>query len=101
MRRQSIGEDFKDTEDLDGVFSGLLQSKSGVNEWPFNGFINEYDGATWQYARTKAGAQGEAAASTARSGETKVGSGATGQKDAAQTALVSAKSPQGRRSRRW
>src|SRR5437016_9630988 len=75
-----INGDFKDTEDLDGVFSGLLQSKSGVNEWPFNGFINEYDGATWQYARTKVGAQGEAAAATARSGETKVSTGADGTK---------------------
>ena len=40
-----INEDFKDTEELDGVFSGLLQSKGGINEWPFNGFINQYDGA--------------------------------------------------------
>ncbi len=45
-----INEDFKDTEDLDGVFSGLMQSKGGVAEWPFNGFTNQYDGATWQYA---------------------------------------------------
>src|SRR2546422_8080549 len=75
-----INEDFKDTEDLDGVFSGLLQSKSGVKEWPFNGFINEYDGATWQYARTKVGAQGEAAAATARSGETIVSTGPEGRK---------------------
>src|SRR5437016_5659010 len=90
-----INDDFKDTEDLDGVFSGLLQSKSGVNEWPFNGFINEYDGATWQYARTKVGAQGEAAAATARSGETKVSTVATGQKDTPQTAQAAAKSPQG------
>ena len=67
-----IGEDFKDTEELDGVFSGLMESKGGVNEWPFNGFINQYDGATWQYARTKVGAQGEAAAATAQSGETHV-----------------------------
>src|SRR5246127_5651282 len=71
-----ISDDFKDTEDLDGVFSGLLQSKSGVNEWPFNGFINEYNSGTWQYARTKVGAQGEAAAATAQSGETKVSRGA-------------------------
>ncbi len=53
-----INEDFKDTEELNGVFSGLLQSKGGVNEWPFNGFINQYDGASWQYAGTKAGEQG-------------------------------------------
>jgi len=40
-----------------------------VKEWPFNGFINQYDGATWQYARTKIGDQGRTA-NTAQSGET-------------------------------
>jgi formate dehydrogenase major subunit len=74
-----INEDFKDTEELDGVFSGLLQSAGGVNEWPFNGFINQYDGATWQYAGTTAGEQGRAA-STAQSGEAIVSSGAEGTK---------------------
>ena len=72
-----IDEDFKDTEELDGVFSGLLQSTGGVDEWPFNGFINRYDGATWQYAGTKAGEQGRAA-STAQSGEAIVSSGPEG-----------------------
>ena len=51
-----INDDFKDTEDLDGVFSGLAPAKGGVPEWPFNGAINQYDGATWQYAREKVGA---------------------------------------------
>src|SRR5918995_1830063 len=74
-----INEDFKDTEDLNGVFSGLMQSKGGVDEWPFNGFINQYDGASWQYARTKVGEQGRAAA-TAQSGEAIVSSGAEGKK---------------------
>ena len=64
-----IGEDFKDTEELNGVFSGLLQSKGDVDEWPFNAMTHQYDGASWQYARTKVGAQGEASASTAQSGE--------------------------------
>ena len=54
-----INDDFKDTEDLDGVFSGLMQSKGGVPEWPFNGATNQYDGATWQYAREKVGARGK------------------------------------------
>jgi formate dehydrogenase major subunit len=72
-----ISEDFKDTEELDGVFSGLLQSTGGVDEWPFNGFINQYDGATWQYAGTKAGEQGRAA-STAQSGEAIVSLGPEG-----------------------
>ena len=89
-----ISEDFKDTEELNGVFSGLLQSKGGVKEWPFNGITNQYDGASWQYARTKVGAQGEAAAPTAHSGETKVSTGGTGQKDAP-AGQAAAKSPQG------
>ena len=90
-----IGEDFKDTEELDGVFSGLLQSKGDVEEWPFNAMTKQYDGASWQYARTKVGAQGEAAAATARSGETHVSTGATGQKDAPQAAQAAAKAAQG------
>ncbi len=64
-----ITEDFKDTEDLDGVFSGLLEAKGDMKEWPFNGFTNQYDSASWQYARTKIGDQGRTA-STAQSGET-------------------------------
>src|SRR5204863_6050821 len=43
--------------------------------WPYNGFVGQYDAKTWQYKRTGggaaagSGAQGEAAANTARSGE--------------------------------
>src|SRR5262249_24358645 len=51
-----IGDDFKDTEDLDGIFSGLVQYKGGVTEWPFNGFVGEYDGRSWQYKRMGAAA---------------------------------------------
>jgi len=93
-----INEDFKDTEDLNGVFSGLMQSKGGVAEWPFNGFINQYDGATWQYARTKAGAQGQGAAATAQSGETKVSTGPDGTKAPATpaTAPASGAKPDGK-----
>ena len=45
-----INQDFKDTEDLDGVFSGLLEYKE-PDFWPYNGFAGRYDNATWQYAR--------------------------------------------------
>src|SRR6059036_1837175 len=45
-----IGEPFKDTEDLDGVFSGLMQYTPGVKEWPLDGFVGQYDTRTWQYA---------------------------------------------------
>jgi formate dehydrogenase major subunit len=69
-----INEDFKDTEELDGVFSGLRPSTSGVKAWPFNGFINEYDNVSWQYAGTKTGEQGRAAA-TMQSGEVGMSSG--------------------------
>ena len=67
-----ISDEFQDTEDLDGVFSGLMQYKSGVGEWPFNGFIGEYDNSTWQYAGTQAKTQGWQA-DTAHSGEQPVG----------------------------
>jgi formate dehydrogenase major subunit len=45
-----IGEAFKDTEDLDGVFSGLMQYTPGIKEWPLDGFVGRYDPGTWRYA---------------------------------------------------
>src|SRR5918992_454788 len=66
-----IREDFKDTEEQDGVFSGLMEYKGGVPEWPFNGFTAEYNNQSWQYARTPVGDQGRVA-STAQSGEVRV-----------------------------
>ena len=50
-----VDEEFKDAEDLDGVFSGLMEYKGGVPEWPFNGFVGQYDDATWQYAGARSG----------------------------------------------
>jgi len=67
-----VRDDFRDTEDLDGVFSGLMQYKGGVSEWPFNGFVGEYDNQTWQYAGSKIETQGWQGA-TVRSGEQSVG----------------------------
>ena len=43
--------DFKDAEEMDGVFSGLMEYKGNRPEWPFNGFVGSYDNKTWQYAR--------------------------------------------------
>jgi formate dehydrogenase major subunit len=63
-----IGEDYRDTEDNDGVFSGLMEYKGGVPEWPYNGFANQYDDESWQYVATRVGDQGRVAA-TAQSGE--------------------------------
>jgi len=67
-----ISAEFKDAEDLDGVFSGLMTYRGQLPEWPFNGFIGEYDSASWQYARTTVESQGWQAA-TAHSGEQAAG----------------------------
>src|ERR1700731_2041061 len=37
-----VTDEFKDTEELNGVFSGLVQYEGGLAEWPFNGFVGEY-----------------------------------------------------------
>src|SRR5467141_3034033 len=50
-----IGDDFKDTEDAGGVFSGLLEYAPGIKEWPLDGFVGQYDTRTWQYAAAPAG----------------------------------------------
>jgi formate dehydrogenase major subunit len=67
-----VSDEFRDTEDLHGVFSGLMTYRGDIPEWPFNGFIGEYDNASWQYAGTRMEPQGWQAA-TARSGEQAVG----------------------------
>jgi formate dehydrogenase major subunit len=64
-----IGEGYRDTEDNDGVFSGLMEYKAGVPEWPYNGFASQYDDQSWQYGGTRVADQGRSAA-TAQSGET-------------------------------
>jgi formate dehydrogenase major subunit len=71
-----IRDDFRDTEDLEGVFSGLRPYTGD----PLNGFVGEYDPSTWQYARTAVGEQGRAA-NTAQSGEQGVQSGQPGGQD--------------------
>jgi formate dehydrogenase major subunit len=68
-----ISEQFQDTEDLDGVFSGLMEYTGD----PINGFLAQYESRSWQYARTQIGDQGRAA-STAQSGEQGVRSGQPG-----------------------
>jgi formate dehydrogenase major subunit len=68
-----VREDFKDTEDLDGLFSGLAEYTGD----PLNGFAAQYRPDTWQYARGPAGEAGRAAA-TAQSGEQAVKSGTPG-----------------------
>ncbi len=68
-----ISEEFKDSEELDGVFSGLMQYTGD----PINGFVAQYDNRTWQYARAPVGEQGRAAA-TAQTGEQPVQTGQPG-----------------------
>jgi formate dehydrogenase major subunit len=64
-----INDAFRDAEDADGVFSGLMEYKGGVPEWPYNGFAQQYDDKSWGYERTGSpGDQGRVAA-TAQSGE--------------------------------
>ncbi len=68
-----INPDFKDTEDLDGVFSGLGPYQGD----PINGFLAQYKSDTWQYATSPTGDQGRSA-NTAQSGEQPVQSGQPG-----------------------
>jgi formate dehydrogenase major subunit len=56
-----ISEDFVDAEDNHGVFSGLMEAEVGVPEWPYNGFVGQYDAKSWQYASTKAPAAADQA----------------------------------------
>jgi formate dehydrogenase major subunit len=44
-----ISADYKDAEDNDGVFSGFMEYKGGVPEWPYNGSLGQYDSKSWQY----------------------------------------------------
>ncbi len=46
-----INEDFRDSEDLDGIFSGFMQNSDTEDKWPYNGSISRYDSTSWQYAR--------------------------------------------------
>jgi formate dehydrogenase major subunit len=45
-----ISRDFRDTEDLDGVYSGLNEYAEN-EDWPYNAFVGTYDPASWQYDR--------------------------------------------------
>jgi formate dehydrogenase major subunit len=56
-----VSDDYRDAEDNHGVFSGLMEFRGGVPEWPYNGFVGEYDSKSWQYAGTHAPAAAEQA----------------------------------------
>src|SRR6266702_1079589 len=63
-----INDEYKYTEDNNGRCFGFMEYKDGVPEWPFNGFVGEYDAKSWQYGGTRTADQGHTAA-TAQSGE--------------------------------
>jgi len=65
-----VSPDYRDTEDLDGVFSGLSQGKEDA-DWPFSGATGDYDPRSWQYAGTATQVTGEQVAYTARAGTEK------------------------------
>jgi formate dehydrogenase major subunit len=64
---------FKDTEELGGVFSGLMEYTGEQEPWPYNAFVGQYDTASWQYQRKGAGARA-AAGGTSREPATAGGS---------------------------
>ena len=50
-----VRDDFKDADEGDGAFSGLMEYTGNKKDWPFDGFVGEYNPASWQYARHPAG----------------------------------------------
>jgi formate dehydrogenase major subunit len=46
-----VREDFKGTEELEGVFSGLMEYSGNTADWPYDGFVGQYQTDSWQYAR--------------------------------------------------
>ena len=63
-----VSSDFKDTEELEGVFSGLMEYKESPT-WPYAGFMGSYDNKSWQYRASPTQTAGEQTAYTARAGE--------------------------------
>src|SRR5205823_5635484 len=45
-----LNRDFKETEDLDGIFSGEVKF-TGPAFWPYDGLEGGYDNARWAYER--------------------------------------------------
>nr|AUN36805.1 selenocysteine-containing formate dehydrogenase O alpha subunit [uncultured bacterium] len=46
-----VRPDFKGTEELDGVFSGLMEYKRDKPGWDYDGFVGQYQTDSWQYER--------------------------------------------------
>jgi formate dehydrogenase major subunit len=45
-----VRADFKGTDELDGVFSGLMEYKRDKPGWDYDGFAGTYQTDSWQYA---------------------------------------------------
>jgi formate dehydrogenase major subunit len=45
-----VRKDYKDAEDLGGVFSGLMEYQNKVG-WQYDGFLGTYQTDSWQYSR--------------------------------------------------
>ena len=73
-----VSEEFRDTEQLDGVFSGLMEYQEKP-PWPYNGFRAQYESKSWQYARSQGKSTGWTA-STQKSGEQEAGDEQSGPK---------------------
>jgi formate dehydrogenase major subunit len=63
-----INEEFQDTEDLNGFFSGLMQPEESPS-WAYDGLVAEYENESWQYARGGIREEARTAAATVQSGE--------------------------------
>ena len=70
-----VSDDFRDTEDLEGIFSGLVQYTEKP-EWPYNAFVGQYQPASWGYKTGAPQVQGEQLAASAQAGEQKQAQGA-------------------------
>jgi len=69
-----VSDEFKDAEDLDGVFSGLKEYTEKIKEWPLNAFLGQYDSKSWQYATAQDAQAGSGwKANTQQSGEQPAG----------------------------
>ena len=75
------------------MFSGLMEY-NGEPEWPFDGFVGQYDTETWQYARTQVGDQGQ------RRGDRAVGRAVPGPQSRTQQRRRQAAAPGGPAVRR-
>lgn len=82
-----VSPEFRDTEDLDGVFSGIMAYTGDAPEWPFNGFVGEYEASSWQYAGGTTRNRGRIA-DTQHSGEPVPGGGLPGHAPAGRTAIA-------------